>query len=185
MRDVWDRFGADVVPVLVVTLVLGVAWYAFIVPRRIAAGRPRPDARRATIAEIGTVVFTAPWIGLIMAPTGGEGGLMLRPFHDLLDVLRGPDTIVQVLGNLVALSGIGFWLPIRFRLAPPRWVPVVVLLIGGVVSVGLETIQYLLPTGRVASVDDVMVNAAGAALASLLSKPWWASRRRAVTAASP
>ena len=40
-------------------------------------------------------------------------------------------------------------------------------------SVLVETAQYVLPMDRVSSVDDVLLNAAGAGLAALVSRRWW------------
>jgi glycopeptide antibiotics resistance protein len=39
-------------------------------------------------------------------------------------------------------------------------------------SVLIETLQYVLPLARVASVDDVLLNSAGAGLAALASRSW-------------
>lgn len=41
-------------------------------------------------------------------------------------------------------------------------------------SVAVEVLQYVLGLGRVSSVDDVLVNTAGAVLAALCSRRWWA-----------
>lgn len=101
----------------------------------------------------------------------------MPPLRDLLDVLRGGDTLVQLVGNLLAFAAVGFFLPIRLRLAPARWVPAIVGLIAAGLSVVVEALQYVLPLGRVSSVDDVLVNALGAALSSLLSVRWWRARR--------
>jgi glycopeptide antibiotics resistance protein len=37
----------------------------------------------------------------------------------------------------------------------------------------VETLQYVLRLDRVSSVDDVLVNTAGAVLAALASRRWW------------
>ncbi|MFC4629610.1 VanZ family protein [Promicromonospora alba] len=41
------------------------------------------------------------------------------------------------------------------------------------VSTTVEALQYVLDLGRVASVDDVLVNTVGAVLAALCSRRWW------------
>ncbi|MFC5925572.1 VanZ family protein [Micromonospora vulcania] len=46
-------------------------------------------------------------------------------------------------------------------------------------SLLVETLQYALDLGRISSVDDVLLNATGAALAGLLSRRWWARRSAA------
>ncbi|MGJ3561228.1 VanZ family protein [Streptomyces sp. INA 01156] len=45
-------------------------------------------------------------------------------------------------------------------------------------SVLVETAQYVLRLDRVSSVDDVLVNATGAALAALASRRWWRTTDR-------
>lgn len=55
-------------------------------------------------------------------------------------MLRGSDTLVQLVGNLLAFAAAGL-------------------------SVVVEVLQYVMQLGRVSSVDDVLTNALGAALA--------------------
>ncbi|WP_269458445.1 VanZ family protein [Micromonospora coriariae] len=45
--------------------------------------------------------------------------------------------------------------------------------LGAGCSALVETAQYVLRLDRVSSVDDVLVNAAGAVLAGLASRHWW------------
>ena len=58
------------------------------------------------------------------------------------------------------------------RFAALAAVPRVLALAAGC-SVLIETAQYVLQLDRVSSVDDVLLNATGAALAALASRPWW------------
>lgn len=122
------------------------------------------------------VVGTAPWLWMILTPTDGAGGLQLVPLRDLVDVLGGGDTLVQVVGNLLAFAAVGFFAPIRFVLGTPRWVPAIVAGIAAGLSVIVEVLQAVLQLGRVSSIGDVIVNALGAVFASLLSIRWWRSR---------
>jgi glycopeptide antibiotics resistance protein len=48
-----------------------------------------------------------------------------------------------------------------------------VLALGAGCSVLIETAQYVLRLDRVSSVDDVLLNAAGAVAAALASHRWW------------
>jgi hypothetical protein len=76
----------------------------------------------------------------------------------------------QVMGNVVLLAPLGLLLPVRFtRLAS---VPSV-LMVAALCSASIETVQYVLPLDRVASIDDVLLNTAGAGLGALASRPWW------------
>jgi len=111
-----------------------------------------------------------------MTPTSGSRGLQLIPLHDLQAVLLGEDNVVQVVGNLLAFAALGFLLPIRFRLADAMWVPGVVALVVASLSLLFEVLQFTLRLGRVASVDDILLNTVGAVLAALASARWWRSR---------
>lgn len=176
MSSVWERYGA----VIVVTTLLGLPLAALVifwlVQRRTRRGWSPSWAWRATVAEVCLVVGTAPWVWMIMTPTSGSRGLQLVPFHDLQAVLRGDDSVVQVVGNLLAFAALGFFLPIRFRLADAMWVPGVVALVVASLSLLFEVLQFALQLGRVASVDDILLNTVGAVLAALASVRWWRSR---------
>jgi len=184
MASVADRFGGVILITLLVGVPLGVLAVMLLARHRRARGWASPWAWRASVAEVGLVVGTLPWIWMIMTPTDGAGGLQLVPFHDLARVLGGQDTIVQVVGNLLVFAELGFFLPIRFGLGRPGKVVLMVVLIAAGLSAILETLQFALHLGRIASVDDVIVNALGAALASLLSTRWWRSRARSSPSAT-
>jgi glycopeptide antibiotics resistance protein len=76
----------------------------------------------------------------------------------------------QIVGNLLVFAALGFLAPQRF--AALASVPRILALAAGC-SVLVETAQYVLLLDRVSSVDDVLLNAAGAGLAALASRPWW------------
>jgi glycopeptide antibiotics resistance protein len=76
----------------------------------------------------------------------------------------------QVVGNLLVFAALGFFAPVRF--AALASVPRILALAAGC-SVLVETAQYVLRLDRVSSVDDVLLNAAGAGLAALASRRWW------------
>lgn len=141
--------------------------------RRKRAGR-RDPARGAWL-DIGLVVGTLPWIWMILTPSNGPGDVNLVPFRDLAAALVAePRTvIVQVVGNLLVFAALGALLPIRSaRMAGVA--PVALVAAAG--SIAVETLQYVLPLGRVSSIDDVLLNVAGAALAALATRRWWAGR---------
>ena len=94
------------------------------------------------------------------------------PLRDLVTIFaHGPLTAaVQIVGNLLVLAALGFFAPIRF--AALASVPRILALAAGC-SVLVETAQYVLRLDRVSSVDDVLLNAAGAGLAALASRRWW------------
>jgi glycopeptide antibiotics resistance protein len=113
-------------------------------------------------AKIGMVLGTLPWLVLMFIPTAAPTRLRPVPLRDLIEVLRGDPraALVQVVGNLLVLAAFGFF---AGRCWPTRFWPVIA--VAAAVAVSIETLQYVLDLGRVASTDDVLLNAAGAALA--------------------
>jgi hypothetical protein len=143
------------------------AWVLALLRR--AAGAT--GAWRTSLAEVGMVHGTVPFVWITMMPGPGAGivpgRVSLVPLRDL--VTMGP---VGIVGNLLVFAALGFFAPIRFAALAslPR-----ILAFGAGCSVLVETAQYVLRLDRVSSVDDVLVNAAGAALAALASRHWWRS----------
>ncbi|MFD1146950.1 VanZ family protein [Saccharothrix hoggarensis] len=148
-----------------VPLAVLVAWA--LARRRRAAGVA--SAWRLSLAEVGMVHGTVPFVWLTLMPGEGAGvvpgRVSLVPLRDL--VTMGP---VGIVGNLMIFAALGFFAPIRFAVLTslPR-----VLALGAGCSVLVETAQYVLRLDRVSSVDDVLVNAAGAVLAGMASRHWW------------
>ncbi|GGN69025.1 hypothetical protein GCM10010112_34090 [Actinoplanes lobatus] len=140
-------------------LALAVAW---------ALARSR--GWRRSLAEVGMVYGTVPMVWLTLMPGAGagavEGRVSLVPLRDL--VTMGP---LGIGGNLLIFAALGFFAPMRFAALAtvPR-----ILALGAGCSIVVEILQYVLRLDRVSSVDDVLVNAAGAVLAGLVSRRWWA-----------
>jgi len=126
-------------------------------------------AWRMALAEVGMVYGTVPLVWLTLQPGSGAGIVPARvsliPLRDL--VTMGP---IGIGGNLLILAALGFFAPMRFAAlaSVPR-----ILALGAGCSVLVETAQYVFRLDRVSSVDDVLVNAAGALLAGLASRRWW------------
>jgi hypothetical protein len=133
------------------------------------------SAWRMSLAEVGMVYGTMPWVWLTLMPGPGAGivpgRLSLIPLRDL--VTMGP---IGIGGNLLVLAALGFFAPMRFAALAslPR-----ILALGAGCSVLIETCQYIFQLDRVSSVDDVLINATGAALAALASRRWWRTRTEA------
>jgi VanZ like family len=127
------------------------------------------SAWRMSLAEVGMVYGTVPfvWITLMPGPGAGTvpGRVSLVPLRDL--VTMGS---LGIAGNLLIFAALGFFAPIRFAAlaSVPR-----ILALGAGCSALVETAQYVFRLDRVSSVDDVLVNAAGALLAGLASRRWW------------
>ncbi len=138
--------------------------------RRIRAGTPQARAWRTAVTEVGMVAGTVPWLWMILTPLSEPRHLHLLPLVDLANQLQHPVAVFfQVVGNMLVFSAFGFLAPVRWRVGP-LWV----VAVAAAGSATVEALQWLLDLGRVTSIDDVLVNAAGAGLASLASRPWWA-----------
>lgn len=139
---------------------------------RRAAGDEPGWAWRSSVADVGMVYGTAPWVWGTMLPGSDAGSVVRRvslvPLRDLATMDQ-----VGVIGNLLIFAAIGFLAPLRCAAlaSVPRMV-----LVGAAGSVAIESLQYGLRLDRVTSVDDVLLNAAGAGLAALASAPWWFGR---------
>ena len=127
----------------------------------------RPAPWRTALADVGLFWGTLPWVWLLLLP-GSSSELSLVPFADIADLLAHRD-LGQIAGNLLVFAALGFFGPLRF--AALRSVGRV-LLVAGAWSALIEIAQFTV-LHRVSSVDDVLLNALGAALASLLSRRWW------------
>ncbi|MFC7527363.1 VanZ family protein [Actinoplanes sp. GCM10030250] len=131
--------------------------------------QPASSAWRMSLAEVGMVYGTVPmvWLTLMPGPGAGfvRGRLSLIPLQDL--VTMGP---IGIGGNLLIFAALGFFAPMRFAVlaSVPR-----ILALGAACSLLVEIAQYVFQLDRVSSVDDILINAIGAALAALASRRWW------------
>ncbi|MEU9854570.1 VanZ family protein [Streptomyces sp. NPDC047974] len=169
----WQRCFGTFNGVVLMTLVtlpatVLVAWG--LARRRRAAGVA--SAWRLSLAEVGMVHGTLPFLWMTLIPGGGAGvvppRVSLVPLRDL--AVMGS---LGIVGNLLVFASLGFFAPVRSAAVAtlPR-----VLALGAGCSVLVETAQYVLRLDRVTSVDDVLLNATGAVLAGLASRRWWRTR---------
>jgi hypothetical protein len=160
--------------------VVALAVCALAVHRRVTGTAPA-WAWRSSLAEIGIVYGTVPFVWMTMLPgsQAGEvtGRVSLVPLQDLLAMGQA-----QIVGNLLVFAALGFLVPLRF--AALASVPRILALAAGS-SVMVETAQYVLLLDRVSSVDDVLLNAAGAGLAALASRPLWRTMAGASSPTQP
>ena len=117
------------------------------------------------------IVGTAPWIWMILTPLAAPREVYLIPFLDLAHQFRqgAGFVIAQVGGNLFVFAAFAAGAVLRWGL---RVRTVAALAAAG--SVTVELLQYALNLGRVTSIDDVLVNTAGAALAAAAARRWGA-----------
>jgi glycopeptide antibiotics resistance protein len=155
--------GVVLVTVAVLPLAVLAAWA--LTARRIARGHLPAAAWCATFAEVGIVYGTVPFVWMTMLPgsrAGQAGGAVsLVPLRDLATM-----STVQVVGNLLIFAALGFLAPLRFRAVASV---ARVTALAAALSALIETAQYVLLLDRVSSVDDVLLNAAGAGLASMVA----------------
>ena len=173
-----DTFNGVVLVALVTVPLSAVVVWA-LARRRLAAGVP--SAWRMSLGEVGIVHGTVPFVWLTLMPGSGAGvvpaRLSLVPLRDL--VAMGS---LGIVGNLLVFAALGFFAPMRF--AALASVPRILALAAGC-SVLIETAQYVLQLDRVSSVDDVLLNATGAAVAAVASRPWWRSALAGLSAPPP
>ncbi|MEV0341655.1 VanZ family protein [Nocardia sp. NPDC050713] len=168
MRQVWDAWGhVLIVWACAAPAVLAAIWWT--TRWRLRHGRDRNLALRYTVAEVGLVAGTLPWIWMILTPVDGVGSISAVPLRDLVATLTDSSSsaVVQVGANTLLFVPLGFFLPLRL----PRFAGVArMVLVGAAVSATLEIAQYVFDLGRVSSVDDVLMNAAGAGFGALLAR---------------
>ncbi|MFC4533765.1 VanZ family protein [Sphaerisporangium dianthi] len=141
---------------------------------RLRARRGHPRPARTAYADVFIVAGTLPWLWMILTP-GSASGVSLVPLRDLADLAHAPlgAVFAQVGGNLLVFAALGALLPVRSARFSALWR---VALLAAALSAAVEALQYGLRLGRVSSVDDVLLNAAGAVLAALATRPWRAGR---------
>jgi VanZ like family len=162
MHAVWGDFGSTILLALPIWLIGSAVAYLVVLRLR----GPGP-----ALVEVGLVAGTLPWLVMIFWPQHSPRTIEIVPFHDLPTWFDSPGTAVaQLIGNLLVLAAVGFFLPIRFGWAAGLSR---ILAIAVVVSTTIEVLQWVIDIGRVSSVDDIMVNAAGAVLAAAASRRWW------------
>jgi hypothetical protein len=156
---VWHEWG----PVLVGTaLSLPVVVVAVVLVRLRRGSSARAWSR--SVAEVGMVAGTLPWLWMTLTPKPAHRTVDLVPGPALVEQLTGdPATaVVQVGGNLLVFAAFGGFAVARWRAAEP-WQ---VTLVAAGLSTVVEVAQYVLDLGRVSSVNDVVLNTVGAGLAA-------------------
>jgi glycopeptide antibiotics resistance protein len=168
-----------IVLVALAAVPLAVAFAVWLARRRVRAGVEPGWARRSAYAEVLMVVGTVPWLWMTMTPNHNwyRGGNIV-PLRDLMHEFQVGTVyaLIQITGNLAVFAALGFGMPIRWRVGPAA-----VLLVAAAGSTTIETLQWVLDLHRYSSIDDVIVNTAGAVAAAWVARPWWRSRLRVPT----
>jgi hypothetical protein len=164
---------------VIVLCVLALPAYALVVWARAVAHRHRGIQPRAAwlrgAAEAGAIIGPLPWICMALTPLDGERVVTVVPLRDLAAQIGGDGgfAAAQIGGNLLVFAAIGFFAPMRW---PAMCGLTRLFTVGLIGSVTIEALQFSLHLGRVSSIDDVLLNAVGAALGGLASRQWWATR---------
>lgn len=177
-------FGTVLITVAALPLAVVAAW--LLARHRRACGSTRASAWRGSLTEVGIVYGTLPGVWLTMAPVSWTGAVPgpphSVPLWDLVTVLEiAPLTaLVQIVGNLLVFAPLGFLAPLRFPALAS--IPRIMALTAGC-AVLIDTARYVLrlelfvpQLGQVSTVDEVLLNVAGAGLAALASRRWWRYR---------
>ncbi|MBN6050891.1 VanZ family protein, partial [Nonomuraea sp. RK-328] len=175
MARTWELWGNIIIAAFLALPVVTAPAY-LLARRRLRAGHPAPV--RTTLADVGIPAATLPWLWMILTPATGQEGVSLVPFTDLVTLVGASpgEVLTQVGGNLLVFAALGALLPVR----GPRFAsPARVAAVAAAASVTVEVLQYVLRLGRYSSVDDVLLNTAGAVLAALVTRRWWAPRIKA------
>ena len=151
-------------------LAMLIAWA--LAHRRRHAGSTRTSAWRQSLAEVGILHGTLPWLWLTLLPASGgrpaHGAVSLEPLQDMTTM-----PTYQIVGNLLGFVALGLLAPIRF----PALASISrILAVAAAGSILIETAQYALQLDRVSSVDDIILNTVGAGLAAFASRRWWDTR---------
>ncbi|MFC9250825.1 VanZ family protein [Amycolatopsis thailandensis] len=170
----WREFsGAAPWSLLVAAAGAGVAEFV----ARLRGKRRRPFAVALDFALLASLLAVL-LVVFVPAPTAARGSsVSLHLLADVLPVFSDrPDVaVVQLAGNVFLLAPLALLIPVRFGGASvPR-----IVVSAFAVSVSIECLQVWQDAGRVGSLDDVLCNTAGAALAA-----WCGSRWRGRTAPS-
>ncbi|MFG1617263.1 VanZ family protein [Nonomuraea wenchangensis] len=179
MAQTWELWGSVIIAGTFALFLTPLA-VVLLFRRRARAGHPAP--LRTAIADVGITVGTAPWIWMILTPANGPGGVGLVPFADLADLVSAPwqTVFVQVGGNLLVFAALGALLPVRTAAMASAGR---VAAVAAAFSVLVEVLQLVLDLGRFSSVDDVLLNTAGAMISASVTRRWWAGRIPAATIA--
>jgi glycopeptide antibiotics resistance protein len=134
-------------------LVAGVAGLVF-AARRPPASFASNDRRRL----IGLGLFLAAWLAgvlfMTLRPGAGSGRLLnLVPLR-----FEGPASVID------AVLNVGVFVPLGLLLAAAAIRLPVTFLIGLLLTLGIETTQYLTQVGRTADINDVLTNTTGTVL---------------------
>jgi glycopeptide antibiotics resistance protein len=133
----------------------------------------RSRSWRDSVAEVGMVYGTLPWVWMILTPVEIPPDTKifhLVPLEDVIAFWGTDQALVQIGGNLGVFFALGAFAPIRAAALARPWR---LLALGVAASLFVEVLQHFVAHGRVFSVDDILLNGVGCLLGGLVALPWW------------
>ncbi|MGY6653038.1 VanZ family protein [Amycolatopsis sp. TRM77291] len=167
--DWWWQAFFDAAPWSLLAAAAGAVVAEFVARRR--GNRRRRYLIALDFALLASLFAVIPVV-FVPAPMAGHGSpVSLHLLGDVLPVFDDrPDVaLFQLTGNVLLLAPLAVLAPVRFDWAKP--VPRIVLA-AFAMSVSIECLQVWQGAGRVGSLDDVLCNTAGAALAAWCGSQW-------------
>lgn len=160
MEQVW-RSVEPLLPLIPLGLVLVAVATVLMARARIRRGIRRGTAIRGAGLDVTLAASIISVLILTLPPSiGAPRTVNLVPFSELQHAV-GDVGVSQLLGNAVMFVPLGFLAPLRWHRLDS---PLGVLWASGAFSIAIETLQFVLPTGRQSSVTDVIMNVTGAAV---------------------
>lgn len=158
MEQVW-RSVRPLLPLIPIGLFVVAVATALLALVRARRGMPLRTAILVSALDITLTASIVSILILTLPPSiGAPRTVNLVPFAELQHAV-GDFGISQLLGNALMFVPLGFLAPLRW----PRLDSLVAILLASIAfSVAVETLQFILPTGRQSSLTDVIMNAAGA-----------------------
>lgn len=127
------------------------------------------DSISKTIKYLSAIGLTMSLVGILLVtlmPTSNDSNIIqLTPFESITDLWYFATTealINSVLMNIVLFIPVAFFFYIIIRKE------LLTTLICLLLSIFIETTQYLLPIGRITSIDDVILNSIGGIIGMIL-----------------
>lgn len=155
----WRIFG-EYIPIIIISLVILFAVYSIVYLFRIKKVT-RKEAFYTTILELGICVFALIIVLITLLPTRSNNRFIFDSTVNVSIIFNGD---IEGLINVFLFVPIVFILVLRFNRAHP----LVFVLISIGLSVLIEAVQYILPLGRIAAVNDVILNILGSLIGLLI-----------------
>jgi glycopeptide antibiotics resistance protein len=152
-----------------VLLVIGVTVAVIVAVRLLVAPEdPRRTRWTRTVALMGAIAVILVATLVDREPIGVRLDLKLIPFSDLISALGGSGSVrravIELVVNVALFVPLGLALRLRFEsMSVARATAIACGL-----SLGIETLQLLVATGRVANITDVLMNTLGGFLGAIL-----------------